>query len=126
MDLIVQKIQKQEESLINQAIKYYALICLVNDIKLHRRDIELLAYTALRGTISSLSAKQEFSRQFGSSVSTVNNIISKLSSMGLLEKSQGKYKINDKIDIDFKNRDVVLQIKIVKKDETLPEPNIQG
>lgn len=115
MDLIVQKIKKQEDSLINQAIKYYSLICLINDIKLHRRDIELLAFTALRGTISSLSAKQEFSRQFGSSVSTVNNMISKLNSMGFLEKAHGKYKINHKIDIDFKNRDVVLEIKLLKK-----------
>ena len=115
MDFILQKIKKQEETALDVAIKYYSIICLINDIKLSRRQIELLAFTSIRGTISSLSAKTDFSEAFGSYIATVNNMISELSNMGLLEKFQGKYRVRHQIALDFTNRDIKLDISLIKK-----------
>lgn len=117
MEVIVQKIRKQENDILNQAIKYYSIICLVNNIKLSRREVELLAFTAINGTISSKGIKERFCREFDSSIASINNMIPKLSSLGLIEKREGEYRINKKIDIDFANRDVTLEIKLVKKEQ---------
>lgn len=117
MGVIVQKIKREEDSVLNQAIKYYSIICLVNNIKLSRREIELLAFTAISGTISSKIVKEKFCKEFKSSIPSINNMIPKLSSLGLIEKRDGEYKINKKIDLDFSTKDVTLEIRLLKKDQ---------
>jgi hypothetical protein len=123
MSFIVQKIKKQEETALNLAIKYYSIISLINDIKLSRRQIELLAFTAIRGTISSLSAKTEFSNSFNSSIATVNNLISQLSGLGLLEQFQGKYRVRHEINLNFSERDIDLNILLIKKQQDESKSN---
>lgn len=118
MAFIVQKIKKQEETALDVATKYYSIICLINNIKLTRKEIELLGFTAVRGTISSLSAKTDFSESHNSSIASVNNMISKLKTLGLLEKFQGKYRVRREINLDFVNRDISLEIVILKKDSS--------
>jgi hypothetical protein len=115
-DIVVQKISKQYADEVTIGMKYYSLISELNNLNLTHRELQLLAFTADRGTISSLSAKQEFSRKFQSSIPTINNIISKLSRMGLLVKVKGKSRVNPKIAPDFSNG-IALQIIISKKEE---------
>jgi len=117
-EMTVQRISKKYTDEVNIGIKYYSLISELNDLSLTKRELQLLAFTAERGTISSLSAKQEFSRRFNSSIPTINNIISKLSRMGLLIKTAGKSKVNPKIAPNYSNG-IVMQIIIAKdnKDE---------
>lgn len=121
MEFIVQKIKKQETDVLNQAIKYYSIICLVNNIKLGRRKLELLAFTAINGTISSKVAKDLFCRTFNSSVASINNMVPELVSLGLLELVNGEYRVNKLISIDFTNRDIALEIKLIKKPEEIHE-----
>lgn len=116
MAFIVQKIKKQEETALELAVKYYSIICLVNNIKLTKKEIELLAFTSIRGTISSFSAKSDFSADHDSSVASVNNMISKLKTLGLLEKFHGKYRVRHEISLDFVNRDLSLDITLIKKE----------
>jgi hypothetical protein len=123
MSFIVQKIKKQEKTALDLAIKYYSIICLINDIKLSKRQIQLLAFTSIRGTISSLSAKTDFSNTFNSSIATVNNLISELSGLGLLEQFQGKYRVKDKINLNFAQRDIDINIVLTKKPKDEPESN---
>lgn len=122
MAFIVQKIKKQEESALDIALKYYSIICLVNNIKVAKKQLQLLAFTAVRGTISSLSAKKDFSDRFDSSVNSVNNMIGELKEMGLLEKFKGKYRVAHGINLDFVNRDISLELSLVKK----PVPDAPG
>lgn len=115
MAFIVQKIKKQEETAIDLAIKYISIICLVNNIKLPKKKIQLLAFTSIRGTISSLSAKTDFAKAFDSSIASVNNMISDLTEAGFLEKFQGKYRVNHHINLNFSQRDINLDISLTKK-----------
>ena len=112
-EVVVQKISKSFDDSVSIAVKYYSIISDLNNLNLTDREIQLLAFTANRGTISSVSAKQEFCKRFNSSVPTINNIISKLSGMKLLIKVNGKTKVNPKIAIDF-TKNLVLQIALVK------------
>ena len=113
-EMVIQRISKQYTDDISIGIKYYSLISELNNLELTERELQLLAFTANRGTISSLSAKQEFSRRFSSSIATINNIISKLTRMGLLVKVAGKSRVNPKISPDFTNG-IVMQIVITRK-----------
>lgn len=113
-DIVVQKISKKYSDEVSIGIKYYSLISELNNLNLTHRELQLLSFTAYRGTISSLSAKEEFSRRFRSSIPTINNMISKLSRMGLLIKVSGKSKVNPKISPDLSNG-IVIQIVITKE-----------
>lgn len=114
-EIVLQKIAKSYKDEVDVAIKYYSIISDLNNLDLTEREIQLLAFTAYRGTISSASAKQEFCKRFGSSVATINNMISRLSGMGLMVKVNNKTKVKDSIRIDF-TKHIVLQLFIGVKE----------
>ena len=74
--VIVQEINKEYKTPIEIAIKYFSIVLTLSDIYLPPRDLELLAFIAVRGTISSPSAKDEFIKQFDSTIGTINNMTS--------------------------------------------------
>jgi hypothetical protein len=116
--ILAQKIKKEFDTPVEIAQKYYATLLVLNNISLSQREIELLAFTAVRGTISSSSAKDEFVRQFGSSVDTINNIISKLRKLRLLIKNNGKTRINPSIALDFTKKNYIFQLNFKIKEPT--------
>lgn len=115
-DFTVQTLKK-EVTTYEKAQKYYGMLSVWNDLYLTQREVQLLAHTAIRGTISSSSSKQDFSTLYQSSPATVNNIISKLKGLGLLVKVEGKYKVNPKIDLDF-HKNVALGFKMINPKES--------
>lgn len=115
MSLSIQKIKKIYDGPIEVAIKYYSIISILNNFYLAEREIQLLAFTSIRGNISYKVHKQEFADLFQSSVSTVNNMIGPLKKMGLLVLVQKKYKVNPGIVLDFEKKDIGLSIKLLKK-----------
>jgi len=120
--IYAQKIKKECNSPVELAQKYYSTLLVLNNISLSQREIELISFTAVRGTISSSSAKDEFIRQFGSSVDTINNMISKLRKKSLLIKQNGKTKIHPSIALDFNHKTFVIQLKLnIKPKDGLSE-----
>lgn len=111
--IVVQKLKKSYEYKIDKAIAYFSIIDALNSLHLTKKQIELLAYTSIRGTISSLSSKEEFVKQFGSSIDSINNMISKLYKKRLLIKQKdGKIKVPNSLIIDFESSEIVLNITI--------------
>lgn len=114
----VQKMRKGYTSPLRVAIKYYQILSALNNLKLAKREIELMAFTAIRGTISSSMAKNTFIDQFGSSKATIGNIIYKLSKIGLLVKDgDGRVVVNPGILVDF-NNNIVIQLKLEIDEKT--------
>lgn len=111
-DFFVQTLKRNFRNDLERAEKYYALLSVWNNLKLTKREIQLLAFTATDGNISYTSSKEEFSRLYGSSPATVNNMISKLKGIGLLVKSVGKYKVTPIINLDF-SREIVIGFKLL-------------
>jgi len=112
-NIIVQKLRKNYGFKIDKAIAYFSIVNSLNSLKLTKKQIELLAYTSIRGTISSLSAKEDFVRTFGSSIDSINNMISKLYKKKLLIKQKdGKIKVPKSLTLDFDNQEIVLSITI--------------
>lgn len=101
--MIIQRLAKQYDQALEKAITYYSILCILNDIKLGNREIQLLAFTAVRGTITPKPAREEFAKLFGSSLHTIENAKGVLVRKNLLIKDGEMYRVNPVIALDFSN-----------------------
>jgi uncharacterized protein YkwD len=108
---IVQKLKKTETDVYQAAQRYYSILSAVNSLHLTERELQLVAFTSVKGNISYGNIREEFCEKYKSSPPTINNIISKLKRIGVLVKDGSKIKVNPVITLDFEN-DVVLEVKI--------------
>ena len=106
--------QKLKRSLADSYViaeKYYTFLSIVNDLHLTEREVQLVAFAAVKGNISYANNRQEFCSKYNSSEATIYNIISKLKKVGVLIKSGNKVKVNPVISLDF-DSDLLLEIKL--------------
>jgi molybdenum cofactor biosynthesis enzyme MoaA len=109
--IIVQKFLRKIEDNYAMAEKYYSVLSTVNGLKLTQREIQLVAFTAIRGNISYSSIREDFCKKYNSTSPTINNIISKLKRIGVFVKDGSKIKVNPVIILNFSN-DITLEIKM--------------
>jgi hypothetical protein len=89
---------------------------------LTEREIQLVAYSAVRGSISYKAVRDEFIRRYNSSSPTINNMVPRLKKLKLLVK-HGKYIIvNPVIALDF-SKPLILQITLTMNNERTRETN---
>ena len=109
--IIVQKLKKQLTDNYDIAEKYYSLLSAINNLGLTNREIQLIAFTAVKGNISYANIREEFCAKYKSSPPTINNMISKLKRIGVFIKDGTKVKVNPVIVLNF-DRDITLQINL--------------
>jgi ribosomal protein S19E (S16A) len=119
VELTVQKISKNYTDALQLAIKYYSIVCILNSITITERQLQVLAFTAIRGNISSITAKQEFARTFSTSLAVVRNVLGELKKLGLIQKINDRYKVNPQIDLAF-DKDLLLHLHLKKNVQ--PDP----
>ena len=106
---------KKEFERIEIAEKYYAMLSVLNNLQLTERQIQLIAFSAIKGNISSANVRNEFCRIYNTSYPTISNMVSRLKKIGVVVKEDNKkIRVNPKIVIDF-NNDVVIQINLHQK-----------
>jgi hypothetical protein len=110
--IVLQKLKKAVDSDLQLAEKYYSILSVINNLKLTEREIQLIAFTSIKGNITYANVREEFCKLHKTTSPTINNIISKLKKIGIFVKEAGKVKVNPRIVIDF-NKDVTLDIKLV-------------
>jgi hypothetical protein len=108
---IVQRLKTSVEDVIPMAEKYYRILSAVNNLKLTNREIQLIAFAAIKGNISYANIRKEFCEMYNSTSPAINNIISKLKKMGIFVKDGTKVKVNPIILLNFE-KDLVLQITL--------------
>lgn len=108
---VVQKMRRSEQDNFSLAEKYYSILSAVNNLKLTQREIQLVAFTAIKGNISYANNREEFCKKFSTTSQTINNIISKLKRMGVFVKDGTKVKVNPVIILNF-DSEIVLEIKL--------------
>lgn len=123
MNIIVQKLKKDSvRSPEAMAEKYYSLLSELNDFGLTEREIQLIAFTAVKGNITDSVNRTDFCSLYQTSVPTINNIVSKLKKFGILVKNEKKeIVVNAKINLDF-SKDLHLVISL-KHNETAVNAN---
>ena len=109
--IIVQKFLRKIEDNYAMAEKYYSVLSTINNLKLTQREVQLVAFTAIRGNISYSSIREDFCNKYNSTSPTINNIISKLKRIGVFVKDGSKIKVNPVIILNFSN-DITLEIKM--------------
>jgi|TARA_R110000868_G_scaffold823_5_gene6211 hypothetical protein len=123
--VVVQRLQKSLDDEYIIAEKYYSILSALNDLQLTRREIELIAYTAVRGTISYANTRAEFCKKYETTTATINNIVSKLKKVGIFVKEAGKIRVNPVIVVDFR-KDLSLVVKLIHDGKNSEETNNQG
>lgn len=113
--MIVQSLKKVVDTDMQLAEKYYSILFTINNLHLTEREIQLIAFTAIKGNITYANVREEFCKTYNSTSPTINNIVSKLKRLGIFIKENGKVKVNPKIIIDFK-KDLMLNIKLVHEE----------
>lgn len=108
---ILQRLKRKEDDQFKLAEKYYTILSAVNNLNLTTREIQLVAFTAIKGNISYANIRQEFCEIYKTTGPTINNIISKLKKINVLVKDGSKVKVNNMIVLDF-TRDITLEIKL--------------
>jgi hypothetical protein len=103
----LQKFIKKEKTPYDVARRYYSILSAINDLHLTEREIQLIAFTAIKGNISYSSNKEEFCKLYNSSSPTINNIISKLKKKSIFVKDASKIKVNPKILLPFESNLVI-------------------
>lgn len=114
---IVQKIVNVSGSILEKAVKYYSIMSVLNNIHLTPREIQLLAFMSLRGTISTPASKAEFERLFSSPRASIGNMVWKLTNKGILVRNEeNDVVINPHIRLNF-NDVLVLNITLTNGSE---------
>jgi hypothetical protein len=109
--IIVQKFLRKVEDDYAMAEKYYSMLSTINDLKLTQREIQLVAFTAIRGNISYSNIREDFCNKYNSTSPTINNIISKLKRIGVFVKDGTKIKVNPVILLPF-TENITLELKM--------------
>ena len=109
--ILVQKLKKKENDVFSLAERYYTILSAINDLKLTEREIQLIAFAAVRGNISYANIRKDFCQMFNTSSATINNIISKLKKINVLVKDGTKVKVNPVIILDF-TKNLTLEVKL--------------
>ena len=122
---LVQKLAKEYDDKYNLAQKYYALLSALNNLKLTEREVQLIAYTAIKGTITYANARAEFCKKYDTTTATINNIVSKLKKVGIFIKEDGKVKVNPVIVLDF-DSDINLFIQLQHGEDKQEANDTQG
>jgi DNA-binding MarR family transcriptional regulator len=108
--MILQKLKKGINSKIDLAKIYYSILSAFNSLELTDREIELMSYIAVHGTISISENRKSFCEKYNTTSATVNNMVSKLKKKNLLVKKDGKIFINGIISLDF-SKNIHLELK---------------
>ena len=109
---IVQRLKTSVKDNVLMAEKYYRILSAVNDLRLTNREIQLVAFAAIKGNISYANIRKEFCELYKSTPAAINNIVSKMKKMGVFVKDGTKVKVNPIILLNFE-KDIILQISLI-------------
>lgn len=112
----VQKLSKDSSNRLELAQKYYSLISALNNLQLTEREVQLVAFSAVRGSLSFATVREDFCSIYKSSFPTINNMVSKLKKSFILIKQGKKIVVNPLIALDF-SKPLVLQITLTINNE---------
>jgi hypothetical protein len=109
--MIIQTLFRKVNDEYEMAERYYSLLSTINNLKLTQRELQLVAFTAIRGNISYSTIREDFCTKYNTSSATINNMISKLKKVKVLVKDGSKIKVNPVIILDFK-QPIKLEVKM--------------
>lgn len=115
MEANFQRIQKSYKTEFEIAKRYYTIVFGLNDIHVTKNELNLVAFSAVTGTISTPPIRKQFCDEFKVPAGSVYNMVAKLQKLSILQKDKdNKIRVNSFILPDFAKADILLVIKIEK------------
>lgn len=111
--ITIQKLAKECPDSFALANHYYAILSALNKLELTEREIQLVSFAAIRGSVSYATVREEFCAKYNSSFPTINNIVSKLKKNHIFVKQGKQIVVNPRIALDFSkplNLQIILTI----------------
>lgn len=118
MGIVLQKLGKRYDGVFNKAYAYYSLLSSINELKLTNKELELIAFTSIKGNISLGNVREKFCKDFDTTTPTINNMVSKLKKKKIFIKKDGVTSVNPLLVLDF-SQDIVLQINLSNNGSTV-------
>lgn len=113
MENNLQKIITNYNTSFEVARKYYLIICELNNLKITHKELDLIAFSAIHGSISSPTVKEAFIKEFAVPEASVYNMICKLKKIKIFYKDEEKkIRLNPAILPDFTKDNLILIIKL--------------
>jgi len=106
-----QKMKKGHKNVLSMAQCYYNILSVFNEIGLTEREVQLIAFIAVRGNIMGKELKHEFCKKYSTTTPTINNMVSRLKKKEMLIKKDGRIVVEPAIALNFKNN-ILLEIRI--------------
>ena len=111
MGLIVQKINIVSRDRMDKAKVYYACISSLNGLGMTEREIQLMAYMAVNGSVSNIGTRNGFCKEYDTTPAVVTNLVSSLKKKRMVIKRNKKVMIAPPIALDF-SKNVKLEVTI--------------
>lgn len=105
------KIKKNFKDDLEAAYKFYRILSVLNDFKLTPLEIKIIAYTVVRGNLSSGTSKDKFVKIYNSTKSSIIKTIPKLIKEKYLVREHRKIFVNPSLFFNLKER-IILQLNI--------------
>lgn len=77
-EMIVQRLKKELKNDTGVSYRYYSVLSALNDLMLTTREVQLMSFIAVSGSISVPSNRDKFCKTYKTTGATVNNMVSKL------------------------------------------------
>lgn len=114
MEASFQKIQKSYSTEFDIAKRYYTIVFGLNDMHITPNELNLVAFSAVMGTISTPPIRKQFCEQFDLAAGSVYNMVAKLQNMSILIKDKdNKIRVNQTILPDFTKKELLIVIKML-------------
>lgn len=108
----VQRLNKQVKDEFALAYKYYQIISILNDLGLAQGQLQLIAFTAIRGNISDPVIRKEYCKRYKTTPATINNIVDKMKKKRIMIKRNKVIFVNPMLTkLDFsKSLELIINI----------------
>lgn len=119
MEANFQRIQKSYNTSFDIARCYYSVLFGINDVHVTKNELNLVAFSAVMGTISTPPIRKQFCNEFNVPTGSVYNMVARLQKLNILNKDkENKIRVNPSILPDFSNPNILLVIKMERENGT--------
>ncbi len=109
--ITVQNIAKTYPTAMDVLTHYVSILATLNSLSISPLEIKLLAYTAIRGTISPGTPREQFTVLTSTSKGTIANMVYKLLKNGYLIKNKERISVHPIFALSF-SKGLVLKLKL--------------
>jgi len=126
----IQRLNKETKDPYILAYKYFQIISVLNDLNLAEGELQLVAYTAIRGNITEPKIRKEYCSTYATTPATINNIVYRMKKKNppiLLKKDKLIFVNPELTQVDFnQSLGLVITLNLPVKEPELTREEMEN